>query len=83
MNTTLTLNVEESIVEQAEIYASAHNISLPKLIENYLKSLAHKKEKTKSIIISPLVESLTGVIPSEDVDNYKQEYQNYLIKKYV
>jgi hypothetical protein len=82
MNAVLTLNVEKSLIEQAEYYANTHNISLPKLIENYLKSLTRAEKKTKSAI-SPLVESLTGVIPNENIENYKQEYQNYLAEKYL
>jgi hypothetical protein len=82
MNAILTLNVEESLIEQAEYYANTHNISLPELIENYLKFLTHTEKKTKSTI-SPLVESLTGVIPNENIENYKQEYQNYLVEKYL
>ncbi len=79
MNTKLTLNLEKSIIEQAKSYAKSHHVSLSKIIENYLESLtAHTKNTTK---ISPLVESLTGVIPNNNT-NEKDDYGNYLSEKY-
>jgi len=79
MNTKLTLNIDQNIIEEAKSYAKNNSVSLSKLIENYLLSLTTKdSKKTK---ISPLVESLTGVISLEDTD-YKKEYSDYLSKKY-
>ena len=79
MNTKLTLNIEQNTIETAKIYAKNNSISLSKLIENYLLSLT-KKSQTE-FKISPLVESLTGVITFENED-YKKEYSNYLQNKY-
>lgn len=78
MNTKLTLNVDESIVEEAKIYASYNKISLSKLVENYLQSLTREEDKINKV--SPLVESLTGVIP-DNVDERKA-YRDYITKKY-
>jgi len=79
MNTKLTLNIDQTIIEEAKFYAKTNNVSLSNLIENYLQSLTQKQtEKTK---ISPLVESLTGVISLENSD-YKKEYSDYLSNKY-
>lgn len=79
MNTKLTLNIDQNIIEEAKSYAKNNSVSLSKLIENYLLSITAKdSKKTK---ISPLVESLTGVISLEDTD-YKKEYSDYLSKKY-
>ena len=79
MNTKLTLNIDENVIEEAKFYAKNNSVSLSKLIENYLLSLTKRNtEKTK---ISPLVESLTGVISLES-DDYKKEYSDYLSKKY-
>ena len=62
MNTKLTLNLDKGVIEQAKSYAKNNSVSLSKLIENYLDSLTKRSEKKSKI--SPLVESLTGVIPS-------------------
>ncbi|MBP2284025.1 hypothetical protein H4V97_002343 [Flavobacterium sp. CG_23.5] len=79
MNTKLTLNIDQNTIEDAKFYAKNNSVSLSKLIENYLQSLTKKDaEKTK---VSPLVESLTGVISLEN-DDYKKEYSDYLSKKY-
>lgn len=79
MNTKLTLNIDEQVIEEAKFYAKNNSVSLSKLIENYLLSLT--KRNTKETKISPLVESLTGVISLESAD-YKKEYSDYLSKKY-
>lgn len=81
MNTKLTLNLNKTVIEKAKDYAKNNNVSLSKLIENYLSSLTKSEKKIKPKV-SPLVESLTGVIPDESSDNYKSEYHNYLSEKY-
>jgi len=78
MDSKLTLKLDNSVIEQAKIYARNKNISLSRLIENYLKAVTLKKEKTSEI--SPLVESLTGVI--EIQGNLIKDYSNYLSEKY-
>ena len=80
MNTKLTLNIDQNIIDEAKTYAKSHSVSLSKLIENYLSSLT-KKNKVKSNV-SPLVESLTGVISIDKDSDYKKEYGDYLAKKY-
>jgi hypothetical protein len=79
MNTKLTLNLDKDVIEQAKSYAKDHKVSLSKLIENYLDSLTTRSDKKTKI--SPLVESLTGVIPNENHEDRK-DYQEYLAKKY-
>jgi hypothetical protein len=78
MNTKLTLNLDKEIIFEAKNYAKNHKVSLSKLIENYLKSLT--KESKRNSTVSPLVESLTGIIPN-DFDE-KKEYREYIDKKY-
>ncbi|MBK9254997.1 MAG: hypothetical protein IPM42_05875 [Saprospiraceae bacterium] len=79
MNTKLTLNIDKGIIDQAKSYAKDNRISLSKLIENYLDSLTKRSERKSKI--SPLVESLTGVIPSGNYDD-KKDYKDYLSEKY-
>ncbi|ANI90048.1 hypothetical protein A9P82_12595 [Arachidicoccus ginsenosidimutans] len=80
MSTKLTLNIDETIIENAKSYAKENEVSLSKLIENYLHSLTSKKSAKKEI--SPLVESLTGVIDLQKKD-YKKSRADYLSKKYA
>jgi hypothetical protein len=79
MNTKLTLNLDKGVIEKAKNYSKENSVSLSKLIENYLNSLtANQGEKRK---VSPLVESITGVIPSNLVDDRK-DYRDYISEKY-
>lgn len=78
MNNKLTLNIDKDIVEEAKIYAKQHKVSLSKLIESYLRSLAKKTPENE---ISPLVESLTGVMEPIN-DDYRKGYTDYLSEKY-
>jgi hypothetical protein len=78
MNTKLTLNLDAEIIHEAKTYAKSHSVSLSKLIENYLNSLT--RESKKKSCVSPLVESLTGIIPS-DYDE-RRDYRNYIDQKY-
>ena len=81
MNTKLTLNLNKSVIENAKDYAKDNKVSLSKLIENYLNSLI-TKEKTE-IEVSPLVESLTGVILAQSDEKSDDDYYEYLSKKYL
>ena len=79
MNAKLTLNLNKSIIEGAKLYAKENKVSLSKLIENYLNLFTHYSLVDKKV--SPLVESLTGVIPNEYIDDRK-DYRGYLTEKY-
>ncbi|MGY3052817.1 hypothetical protein ACVWYG_001013 [Pedobacter sp. UYEF25] len=78
MNKKLTLNIDKEIILKAKTYAKSHSVSLSKLVENYLISITNAS-KTNSTV-SPLVESLTGIIPS-DYDE-RADYRDYFDKKY-
>jgi len=80
MDKKLTLSLDKSIIESAKKYAKSNNISLSKLIESYLKSLT--KRKNNQANITPLVESLSGVISLDEDFDVKDAYADYLIEKY-
>jgi hypothetical protein len=80
METKLTLRLNGSIIEKAKSYARSHKISLSKMIEAYLDSLT--REKNEEGAITPLVESLSGVIDLPEDFDYKKEYGNFLTEKY-
>ncbi len=60
MDTELTLNINQSVIKSAKEYAQHNNISLSKLIEDYLFTLTQKTNR--EIEITPLVKELSGVI---------------------
>lgn len=80
METKLTIRLKKKVIERAKDYAQNHKISLSKMVESYLESVTEPiKEELE---ITPLVESLSGVIHlSEDFD-LKKDYSNYLTEKY-
>ena len=82
METKLTLRLNDSVIERAKVYAKSQRISLSKMIESYLDSLTREKENDNKISITPLVESLSGVIDLPSDFDYKKEYRDYLIEKY-
>lgn len=79
MDSKLTLKLDNSVIERAKMYAKEQNVSLSKLIENYLDALTVGRGKKAEV--SPLVESLTGVVKLKEVDE-KKDYVDYLSKKY-
>ena len=82
METKLTLRLNDSVIERAKIYAKSQRISLSKMIESYLDSLTREKDIDNKISITPLVESLSGVIKLPVDFDYKNEYSDYLTEKY-
>ncbi len=82
METKLTLRLNDSVIERAKIYAKSQRISLSKMIESYLDSLTREKDIDNKKSITPLVESLSGVINLPPGFDYKNEYADYLTEKY-
>jgi len=80
MDKKLTLSLDKTIIERAKDYAKSNNISLSKLIESYLTTLT--KRSSNSTEITPLVESLSGVISLDKDFDVKDAYANYLLEKY-
>ncbi|WP_194767360.1 DUF6364 family protein [Tamlana sp. I1] len=80
MDKKLTLSLDQAIIESAKKYAKSNNISLSKLIESYLTTLT--KRTKNSTEITPLVESLSGVITLDEDFDVKDAYTDYLIEKY-
>jgi hypothetical protein len=79
MDSKLTLKLDASVIERAKLYAKEQNTSLSKLIENYLSALTSKPDKKTEI--SPLVESLAGVVDLNK-SSEKETYIDYISKKY-
>ncbi len=80
METKLTLRLDKDVIVRAKDYAQNHKISLSKMVESYLDSVT--KKKSNGIAITPLVESLSGVVKLPQDYDYKKEYTDYLTEKY-
>lgn len=75
MDTKLTLRLNDIVIERAKIYAKNKKISLSKMVEAYLDSLTREIENDNKILITPLVESLSGVINLPTDFDYKKSIQ--------
>jgi hypothetical protein len=80
MNTKLTLSLNRQTIQKAKDYARLNNISLSKMIESYLETLTNQKNEKQQI--TPLVESLSGIINLPADYDCKKEYGNFLNEKY-
>jgi hypothetical protein len=80
METKLTLRLDKKVIASAKNYAQKHKISLSKMVESYLDSVT--KSKSNGIEITPLVESLSGVVKLPKDFDFKKEYTDYLSEKY-
>jgi hypothetical protein len=79
-NTKLTFDIPESIMDKANDYASRRNISLSKIVEQYLASLTD--ENSEPVEISPWVKDLAAVTkPTPDFD-HKEMYRDHILEKY-
>ena len=80
METKLTLRLEKKVIDKAKGYAQEHKTSLSRMVESYLDSVTNSYVEEPEI--TPLVESLSGVVTvPKDID-IKKEYSEYLNKKY-
>ncbi len=84
MDTKLTLKLDKQTIEKAKAYAAAHQKSLSRMVEAFLKSVIDKETKhfEDDIKISPFVSSMrTGVRLPPNL-SYKEAYTDYLADKY-
>jgi hypothetical protein len=81
METKLTLRLKKKVIDQAKKYANDHETSLSKLIENYLSAITNETRSIEKI--SPLVQSLSGVIQLSEKEDPKRTYQEHLKEKYL
>lgn len=82
MDTKLTLRLNDTVIKKAKVYARNHKTSLSKMIEAYLDSITTQKDDDKKISVTPLVESLSGVIDLPADFDYRKEYRDYIEEKY-
>ena len=80
MQTKLTLTLEQSIIEQAKLYAKDKGRSLSELIENYLKVVL--EDNQQRVKLSPSIKKLKGTIKLPEDFDYKKDLTESLSAKY-
>lgn len=80
MNTKLTINLKQNVIEKAKEYAKSNRTSLSKIIESHLQKITSKTDTDEKI--TPLVKSLSGIIDLPKDFDHKKSYADHLINKY-
>jgi len=82
MKVRLNLSLNENVVKSAKEFACSNQTSLSKIIENYLDKLT-AEDHDASKKISPLVQSLLGVLDLPADFDHKVARAEYLRGKYL
>lgn len=61
MQTKLTVRINDQLIQSAKRYAHRRGISLSRLIENYLNTLAI--EQDEPLAQTPILQRLSGILP--------------------
>ena len=81
MNTKLTLNLNAEIIHEVKKYAKSQQVSLSKLVENYLNSLI-SEESNDEDQISDFVKSMSTKTKLPSDFDAQKERLTHLEKKY-
>jgi hypothetical protein len=83
-NSKLTLKLNTNSILKAKNYVAQKGISLSKLVEDFFDGITSdsNSDSTETTSYSPLVKELSGIITLSNENDYKNEYENYLRKKY-
>ncbi|SEH04381.1 DUF6364 family protein [Candidatus Venteria ishoeyi] len=78
MQTKLTLQLDDKLIQQAKIYAKQHELSLSQVVADYFQ---HLSQETEQSVSAPITRSLIGILKSSDVDD--NDYKKHLEDKYL
>lgn len=80
MKARLNVTIEEDVLEKAKAYAEKKDVSISRLIEDYLKTIVRKPEGPTLLDVLDSLPTLETDIP-EDFD-FKKEYREERKEKY-
>ena len=79
MSTKLTLYIEDELITYVKKYAKEHQLSVSRVVNNFLITLKQKQEDN-SPISSPITDALLGSV--KNLDTSKEAYHKHLDEKY-
>ncbi|MBK8245443.1 MAG: hypothetical protein IPK88_18600 [Saprospiraceae bacterium] len=83
MSTKLTLLVEESVIEEAKLYAKKQGRSISNIVEEYLKTITATSKKSTTEL-HPVIKNLWGSVKvSQKNIDYNHLLQDALLEKYL
>ena len=81
MDTKLTLKLDKEAIEQAKRYAERRGLSLSRVVESYFLKLAQSEEPSRKKLTGVVAE-LAGALKGVELGDPREEYTEYLRKKY-
>jgi hypothetical protein len=78
MQTKLTLRLESELIELAKAHAKQQGKSLSQIVADYFMIFTEKSKISK---ISPITQSLIGIIKIKNLD--EKDYKKHLEEKYL
>ena len=81
MQSTLTLQLDDKLIQQAQEFAKQHGKSISQLMADYLAGLATQEDEVSSQQLPPITLSLLGSLRHANLD--EQDYKAYLEEKYL
>jgi hypothetical protein len=83
LDTTLTLNIPQNVVDNAEIYAKYAQKSVSQLVEEYLLLISSENVSGNNKPLGPITKQLAGIIKLEKNINHKELLADTLTEKYL
>jgi hypothetical protein len=81
MDSKLTLKLDSDVIERAKAYADRRGVSLSRMVESYFLGLT-QGDRRGEIQPTGVVAELAGLLAGAKVDEDKDDYAEYLAKKY-
>jgi hypothetical protein len=81
MNTKLTLKLDGEVVERAKVYAERRGLSLSRIVESYFSGLTQQEDQSEQRPTGVVAE-LTGLLRGLQIEDEKEGYAEYLLKKH-
>lgn len=81
MNVKLTLKLDRAAIEGAKNYADRRGVSLSRVVESYFRFLTAAEEPAPSKS-GGVVAELAGILKGVEIGDPRDEYAEYLWKKY-
>jgi hypothetical protein len=72
----LTLSIDDAILGRARRYAARRNVSVSRLVEDYLAAIV---EPVSNRTATPVLNAVRGILKSGD----REDYRRCLVKKYL
>ena len=82
MTTNLSLDIDQKVVEKAEIYAKYYKKTISQLVEDYLIIVTSENEG-ENIQLGPITSQLAGIIELDSSKNYKELLTDALMEEHI